>query len=330
MTKLKLAVFLVLIFLYSSLTAQDKLGQTGFQFLSVQPDARAASLAGAVTTVENYSGALWSNPAMLAETEKSIDVMLGLNSWIADINHSVFSASFRPGEGEYGTFGISFQYVDYGDVEGTIVGYNDQGYVDTGIIKPYAYTFGIGYARALTNKFFVGAQVKMAGQYLGPVAESLGNENGNTKLKQMKESILAFDFGTYYKTGWKSIVFGMSVRNFSEEIKYAQESFQLPLTFNIGASANLMDFFPEFQSVKHLLLTFDAVHPRSHPEYIKTGIELRLIDMLDLRLGYMSNIDEADVTMGFGIHKFGINIDYAYIPYGVFDNVQRFSFRFNL
>ena len=329
MANKKVVLFLLIIFLQSLLYAQNKLGQTGFQFLSVSPDARAASLAGAMTTVSNFSGALWANPALLAKTDKSFDVMFGLNNWIADIEHSVISLSYQPKGGEYGTLGMHFQYVDYGSVEGTIVAYNEQGYLDTGIIEPYAYSFGIGYARALTDKFSIGGQIKLAGQYLGPATSSFSEEEENIQQKQMKQTVWAYDFGTYYETGWKSIVFGMSVRNFSEEIKYAQENFQLPLTFSIGASANLMDFLPKYYNIKYLLFTLDAVHPRSHPEYIKTGLELRVFNLLDLRTGYISNIDEADITFGFGIYKFGFNMDYAYVPYGVFDNVQRFSIRYN-
>ena len=326
----KLTLFLFIIALQSFLYGQSKLAQTGFQFLSVLPDARAASLAGAMTTVENYSGALWNNPAMLAETKQTFDLMIGMNTWIADINHNVLSFSFRPSKGEYGIFGMHFRYVDYGQVEGTLLASNEQGFINTGIIEPYAYSFGLGYARALTDKFTVGGQIRIAGQYLGPVTESFSEDDEMIKQKQMKRSVFVYDFGTYYKTGWESIVFGMSVRNFSEEIKFSQENFQLPLTFTIGASANLMDFLPAFADIEYLLFTLDAVHPRSHPEYIKTGLEVRLLKMFALRAGYMSNIDEANLTFGFGVRKYGFNIDYAYIPYGVFDHVQRFSLRFNL
>ena len=45
-----------------------------------------------------------------------------------------------------------------------------------------------------------------------------------------------------YKTGFKSLNLGMSIRNFSEEIKYIEEGFQLPLTFRIGASIDALDF----------------------------------------------------------------------------------------
>ena len=54
--------------------------------------------------------------------------------------------------------------------------------------------------------------------------------------------------------------------------------------------------------------------------------------MLALRAGYNSNLDERDISLGFGLKKdFGrrggkIALDYAYTPFGVFDNVQRFSF----
>jgi len=48
------------------------------------------------------------------------------------------------------------------------------------------------------------------------------------------------------------------------------------------------------------------------------------------RIGYVSNSDENDLTYGFGIQKFGAAVDYAYTPFGVFENVQRFTVRFSL
>ncbi len=324
-------IFIIL--LNQSVWAQKKLAQTGFQFLSVVPEARAAALANAMTTVPNAAGALWSNPAMMATMNAHFSFEVSKNQWIADIKHNALSMAVRPGSGQYGVFGLSLLLVDYGEVEGTIVANNEQGFIETGIIKPSAYAFGFAYAKSLTNKFYVGAHFKYVSQYLGPVIDGYSLTSAEVKTRDEQASVVAFDFGTYYKTGFKSLVFGMSLKNFSREIKFSQEEFQLPLIFNIGFSANLMDFMPQaFQteSLKDLLLTIDAVHPRSYPEYIKTGIEYTLANILALRLGYYSNVDEHSFTYGFGLSEFGFQFDYAYVPFGVFKNVQRFTIKFSL
>lgn len=300
------------------------------QFLSVTPDARAAALGDAMTTVENYSSALFNNPAMLAEKLYDFDVMLTQNKWIADITHNAMTIAYTPGEGNYGVFGISALVVDYGEIEGTIIAENELGYLETGMISPNAYAVGFGYAKALSEKFSVGAHIKYVQQDLGPAVKSLSLVDDNMTVTSNELSVIAFDFGTVYHTGFKSLAFGMSIQNFSKEITYVEESFQLPLTFNIGVSMNLAKALPENLQSQHFLLTVDAVHPRSHPELVKFGFEYKYLDILALRLGYRSNTDEQSFSYGIGVQQFGFVFDYAYTPFGVFDKVQRFTLRFSM
>ncbi len=308
--------------------AQEKTAQTGFQFLSVVPDARSAALAGAATTVSQMSSALWNNPATMSEMGKEFDAAFSMNQWIADINHNAFSMAYRPNEGVLGVFAISFLYVDYGTIEGTVFAQNEQGYLETGDIRPTAYSLGFGYARSLTNRFNVGGQIKLVHQNLGPALINISTEDNIVKQSKNKLSALAFDFGTTYKTGYKSFVFGMSIRNFSQEIKYVDENFQLPLTFSIGASIDLFDFIEAPQ--QNLLFSIDAVHPRSHIEQIKIATEYMYNRIFALRVGYISGADEQNLSFGFGVNTLGIGLDYAYTPFGVFTKVQRISLRFTL
>ena len=327
----KISGILILLYIVPlSLFAEEKLAQTGMQFLSVTPDARAAALGGAMTTVANRSGSVFSNPAMLAENIEQFDVMLSRNNWIADINHNAASLSYAPENGIYGVFNINLFLVDYGDVEGTIIAKNEQGYLETGIISPTAYAIGLGYARLLSDKFSIGGTIRYVNQNLGPAVVSIysGSEDFNTVDNNL--SVFSFDFGTLYKTGFKSIAFGMSVNNFSREIQYVEESFQLPLTFNMGVSMNLAEFLPEEYNSQHLLFSIDANHPRSHPEQLKMGLEYTYMDFFSLRSGYITGVDEQGFTFGFGVRYFGVGIDYAYTPSGIFDNVQRFTFRFSM
>lgn len=308
--------------------AQEKLAQTGMQFLSVTPDARAAAMGDAMTTVENYSSALFSNPAMLTERGEMIDVMFSQNNWIADIRHNAIGLAYRPAGGVYGVFAVSVMAVDYGEIEGTIISNNELGYLETGMISPNAYAIGIGYARSLSEKFSIGGQIKYVNQNLGPAAVALYNDPYSLKMVYNDISVFGFDFGTIYKTGYKSLAFGMSVRNFSKEIVYNKEGFQLPMVFSIGVSMNLAELFPEEYRSEHLLFTVDAIHPRSHYEQVKLGLEYTYLELLSLRAGFISDADEQAFTYGIGIQQFGLVFDYAYTPFGVFDKVQRFTLRF--
>jgi len=323
----KHCLLLIILLLFSTTFAEEKLAQTGFQFLSVATDARAGALGDAMTSLELGSASLFFNPAGMARMDGRFELLANQNQWIADITYNSYAVSFNPSGGRYGVFGLSFVSVDYGDVEGTMVWANEQGYIDTEIMNPSAFSAGLGYAKSLTDKFSVGGQIKYAGQQLGKSMTTLGDDS--LIVKKNLAFATAVDFGTLYRTGFKSLVFGMTVRNFSNEIKFEKEAFQLPLTFRLGLSMDLMDFLPAF-SGHSMLLSVDASHPRSYPEQLMVGLQYGFQEMLFLRLGYEGNHDENDISFGFGISRFGLSFDYAYTPYGVFDNVQRMTLRFAL
>ncbi len=324
--KLKYLVILLMV-LSTVIFAEEKLAQTGFQFLSVATEAQGGSMANAMTSVEMNSGALFFNPAAMARMEGRFSLGLTQNQWIADITHNSFSMAFNPAGGRYGVMGMSVMSVDYGEIQGTMVWENEQGYIDTEIFQPSAFVIGFGYAKTLTDKFQVGGQVKYAGQELGKSMVPKGEDNLETKKNLTFAT--AYDFGTIYKTGWKSLQFGMSIRNFSQEVEYEKESFLLPLTFRIGISMDLMDLMKDVQ-YHSLLLSIDASHPRSYPEQLQLGLQYSFMNILYGRAGFVSNGGEKNLAYGFGLEKFGFGLDYAYTPFGVFNNVQRFTIKFDL
>ncbi|HJL75464.1 MAG TPA: PorV/PorQ family protein [Candidatus Marinimicrobia bacterium] len=331
--KYKKVCVLLFTALITSVQGSDiKLAQTGFQFLSVSSDARAGAMGDAMTTLFTQSSSLFFNPAGMSRQDNFINASLSQNHWIADIKHNAISVSVAPMNGKFGIFGMSFLHVDYGEMQGTMVWDNAQGFIDTEIFSPSAMALGIGYAKSLSNKFSVGGQIKTASQYLGKnvVPET---DTSQTVVKNVTDA-LAFDFGTIYQTGWKSFAFGMSVRNFSQEIKFQTEGFQLPLTFAIGASMDVLDFFPSKPTAQQLVLSIDALHPRSYSERLNIGLEYRLLNLLNVRAGYLVNYDEQDFTAGIGIQKhlgpIYIGVDYAYTPFGVFDDVQRLTLNISL
>jgi hypothetical protein len=325
-----------LIGLLTSLSyGQIKWAQTGFNFLSISSDAKAAAMGDAVNSLFGYSGALFHNPATMAQMPTLFNADFSINSWIADIKYLEFSMIVSPYSGDYGVLGISLQSVDYGDVYGTMVANNSKGYVDTEIMTPSAMSVGIGYAKMISDRFAVGGQVRLAYQALG---KSVVPSGSTLMTKRNVTNAVAYDFGTVFKTGVKSLAFGMSIRNFSKEVKFEEEGFQLPLLFTLGISANLFDFMHVSGPEQSLILSCDVTHPRSHPEQIKIGMEYQLLKVLTLRGGFISGDSEDDVTFGLGVTSAGLGIsslgnfrvDYSYTPFGVFDNVQRFTVSLSL
>src|SRR3972149_1001293 len=100
-----------LLFLNGFAQENEKLAQTGFQFLSVVSDARAAAMAEAMTSLQTGSSALFFNPAGMADLPTYFDLTASNNQWIADITHYAFSAAISPAKGRYGVLGFSVQSV---------------------------------------------------------------------------------------------------------------------------------------------------------------------------------------------------------------------------
>jgi len=326
-------LFLPLFTAVSVSAQQKKLAQTAMKFLSVSVSPRAAGLGDALTAIEHGSASLFYNPSGMAWQESNLDVAVGQTQWIAEINYSVGSISFRPGSGHLGVIGFSFVMVDYGELEETIRFDNDQGFLDVGTFSPSAWSFGIGYARKLSERFSVGAQFKWANQFLANSVMGIA-DGGDYVRENIEEGVLAYDFGVLYKTGFRSLNFAVSARNFAPEITFSEESVALPLTLNIGVSMNMVDLFTQGANMHQLLLSIDASNPRDFSEQIKVGTEYVFLNTFILRAGYAFPTDEQGFSVGLGLkqslRRFGFGADYSFTDFGVLSNVQRLAVRFSL
>ena len=306
-------------------SAIKKLAQTGVHLLKIDMSARAAAMGGAYMMVGDGADALFYNPAGITRGENSYTLFVSQTPWIADISYN--AAALVVDLGNIGTVGATFITGDYGEFLGTMVSSDEKGYTDTGMLDIGTYTFGIGYARDLTNKFALGAHVKYVSQHLGMNLLDSGEEVEN------EVSGLAYDIGTIFYPGYKSLRVGMSIRNFAAQYEFQEEPFELPLTFTIGAAMDVLDLMGDDHE-NALLLSVDAVHPRDFTERINVGGEFLFMDMIAIRAGYKYNYDEEGLTLGAGIQYalsgFNVKIDYAYSAMKIFDTVNRVSISLGL
>jgi hypothetical protein len=323
--KFMTTVILLLVFVATPVAAQEmkKIAQAGLQFLKIDPVARSASMGGAMTVVDFSSSAMFFNPAGIARMEKQFDISFNTNQWIADIQYNSVGAAYTF-EG-IGTFGVHGIFSDYGDIPGAQLADNDLGYEVIDNIDVNSYAVGISYGVNLSSNFAIGASARYVSQNLG---SSVMND-GSTKKNEV--SGMTFDFGTVFYPGWESFRFGISVKNFGDELTYERESFETPLTFTIGVAMNVLDLTS--MEDQTLLVTFDAVHPRDYSERIKMGLEYLLFNMFAFRVGYITNHDVMGASAGLGffydLSGIGLRIDYAYSDTEYFDSVQRISAGFS-
>ena len=303
---------------------RERRAQTGFKFLSVSPDARAAAMGDAYSALKVGSSAMFYNPASMAYLTRKFHLSAGQIKWIADVNYNMGSVALNT---DWGVFGLSMVAVDYGDFERTIRADNDKGFLDVGTYSPSAWAIGFGYARAITDRFSVGGNIRIAKQSFGDVP--VGLEGASPVNKTFDERSTIVDFGVLYWTGFKSLTLALNTRNFSQENKYSEESFELPLTFRIGLAMDLIDFTDMDKDAHSVILSLDTERPRDFSEQVKIGVDYTIMKTLSLRAGYITPTDEQGISLGVGFGRdlgsVDLRVDYAYTDFGVFDNVNRLT-----
>lgn len=310
--------------------AQKKRAQTVMKFLSVPISARASGMGDALTSVEGGVESIFYNPASVAWVRNNGEVTFGQISWIADINYQYSAAVISPANGLYGVFGVSILNVDYGDFTQTV--FNEfapsgLGYDILDSYNPSVTAFGLTYARALSNQFSTGANIRFIDQNLVNGAVDRDGAGGYVRENLGAETV-AVDFGVFFKTGFESLNLGMSLRNYGREITYRLNSQEMPITFRMGMSMNVLDIINVDPTKHSLLVSLDANRPRDFQEQIMVGTEYMFLNRLALRGGLIIPAEEQGFSFGAGVvqpigRRYGIKADYSYTSFGVFDSVNR-------
>jgi len=310
-----------------------KSAQAGFTFLALPVDARSAAMADAgVGTVGSATGVLY-NPASLAFMDGR-EAYFTQVQWIADMNMSVAGITVNvPGQG---TFGLAFQTFSAGDIRGTSIDTSPAGagYTDLGTFTTTNYALTAAFGKKITDRFSVGASAKMVTQDLGSGNVLVG---GTRTTVDNSKTVVAFDLATYFNTGFRNTALAMSVRNFSTELQYQRERFELPRNIQLGLLVDVISMFGNTPAPHHLDLAVDLTNPVDFDERIHTGLEYSFQTPgsslgYALRGGYKTNHDTEDYSFGGGIRYKneggkGIRLDYAYRHFdgAFFDAVQIIS-----
>jgi hypothetical protein len=307
-----------------------KLGQSGMSFLSIGGSARAAAMGNILSFAKNDLGNVFYNPAGLASVENRA-FYFNYTSWIADMNVSHMAVSWNANK--YGVFALHAQMMDYGEFNGTAIANNDLGYEDVEVGDVGAMAIGLGYGIRMTDRFSIGGNLKYINQQLGQNDTYVGDVK-ELPEKENKVSTVAFDFGTTYDTGIRSILLTMSIRNYAGQQLLENEEFQIPQTYRIGIAANLFELLPYSPGEGHkAVLALEGIDAHDRPEYLNLGLEYSLKNMLDLRVGWATDrAQDVDggICAGAGFkldtEVFDGKIDISYSDYGsILGSVMQFA-----
>jgi hypothetical protein len=326
---------------YTKADEPKRIAQATMSFLNIDVGARAIGMGGAFVSMDKDASALFWNPAGIAKI-KGGALSLNHTQWLADTKQYAIAATLGPetlGIPLLGTFGVSFMLMDNGELERTEpvdLSVDPKGYIVGETFNVNQFAVGIAYGHEISDKFSVGGQIKYAYQDLGSADVLIQTVEKADTLQDEKnqEGTIALDFGTIYYTGFKDLRLAMSFRNFASSVKYAYESYELPLTFKVGLAMNVLSLMGPEDGIHSLEVAVDAVRPRDYTERIHLGAEYWFKDLFAIRAGYKFNYDEGGFSAGLGLNPSisGLNFkfDYAYTSFGeIFGSVQRISFGFS-
>ncbi len=328
------AIVLSVFFVSQSSNAQVEQAQVGFRFLENPVSAEAMGKAGSgVATLTNSNAIFW-NPAGIGWIEKSVDLNVNYTVGIASINYLAPSIAVKLGD--FGVLDFDGIIMNYGDFYGTRVANNSSGYIETGTFSPQAFAIGVGFSQKVSDHFSYGVHFKYAYQNLGDAWVSTSGTDltdptlqiGTIKYSRLEP---AFDVGALYDFLFHGIRFGASLQNVSRQITYEQQSFLMPFSVNFGLTVEPISFVTgnETSLSRSLVISVESTHPRDFNESVHFGAEYDYANILALRAGYMTGMDQRGFTAGLGVSEelagSTLRVDYAYEPFGVFGAVHYIS-----
>ena len=288
----------VLATLALALLAGPVVGQdTGLSFLRIGVNAHGGSMGDAqVASVSNAFATYW-NPAGLASERRSIAGSHRI--WVGDVRAYDIAAQLPAGRNS--AWGLSLTATDSGDLEARTQPGEPEGMFSAQFINA-----GVSYARAIR-----GLRIGITGRYL------------RERIFDTNASGYAFDAGIQADLLSRSLNVGASVRNIGRMSELEFERTPLPRLLQGGIALSPLQIVGYTDNVRLLDLAlaletshlFDDNLTRLH-----VGISVKVMELVDLRGGYVSSDELRDYTFGLGLSFDGIYADYAYIPFeGGFD-----------
>ena len=299
----------------------QRAGTSSAQFLKIGVGPRAEALAQAYVAIADGAEALFYNPAGISLSSEN-EILFSNTQWVVDIQLEYLGLIYHLDR--VNTVGLAITYLHTEDMEET----TELSPYGTGNYFRYADALiGLSYSRKMTNKFSFG----FSGKYM------------HETLAELTMTSFLFDLGTYYKTGWKSVRFAVTVTNFgrnmapSGSFTYKNlnneqvlinnfQKFPPPILFRIGIAGEF------YQSENHMVTgSIQLNHPNDNVENIDIGLEYWWREIFALRGGFASARPEEDFSTGFGLRipvkGIGIGVDYSFTNFGRLGYVNRFALK---
>lgn len=325
--------FICILFLLLStvVIAQNKVGTTAAEFLTIPVGTKAMGMGGAFIAVADDITAAFYNPGSLSRIENN-QFLTNYSEWLVGSKYSWFGLGIKISDDNYAA--ISVTSLDYGEEEVTTIS-SPEGTGEMWSASDIA--IALTYSRNLTDRFSIGGSIKY-------IQQRIWNESA---------SAFAADIGLLYHTQVEGLNIGMSISNFGTQMQLggkdllrasdvdeaynynnstitsnlSTDQWELPLIFAVGVSWKI-DLLYDIA----VTAAGDAIIPSNENTYLNLGGEMQWKNLFFARIGRNSLLKEnaeEGLTFGFGI-KYDVSdiriaVEYAYLDFGAWSNLSRYS-----
>ncbi len=281
-------------------------GTTAAPFLKVAMSPRAVAMGGAFGALADDSGAVFVNPAGLAEFDTR-EAAVDFTTYLQDAKMGNLSYAGMAGANR---FGLGATFITVGGIGRTL---NDSvGAVpELGSFSASDMALTLAYAKKDILK------------------DSLPRLDGGFSVKFIRSAIddktafaAAVDAGAIYRATPKMNL-SLAARNLGTKMKFDSESDPLPLNLSAGALYRVSENLNAVAEVNEYLQD-EKIYPAIGAEYwFRKAFALRG----GYKFGYdTSNLGAAvGLSLGFGIKVAGLGVDYAFLPFGDLGSIHRFG-----
>lgn len=269
-------------------------------FLEIDAGARGAAMGGAFTAVADDASSVFYNPAGPALV-RSQELMLSHSQWLEGLWNDQISY-VQPVSDKLtfftGVAALAGPPLDKLDIAGN----------KTGSFMAFDGAIGLGAALVLGEDLYGGVNFKTICQQV---------DNGRA---------LAYAGDVGFIKQAKILRIGASVQNVGTKMKLYQESFDLPLTYRVGAAFRILDKY---------WLSAESVKIGKNGAVVSAGAEGEIpftkTEVGYLRVGYRGGRAKntgAGISGGIGIKAGPLYADYAFSPFGDLGDTHRLTIGF--
>ena len=289
----------------TALSTRAQESQEVYSFLRLPVSAHVAALGGDnITLTDDDPTLIFHNPALInGVSDKSIN----LNMMTYMEGAVTASASFVKAYKERATWGVSAQYMNYGNIKQTTVGN-----IETGTFSAKDIALAGTFAYMLSNDFSGGITARF-------ISSSIGSYNS---------AAFAVDLGLSFvheDTGWS---LAATAKNLGGQVKAYDDEFErIPLDLQVGVSKRLIGSPLRFHATLARLNRWDE----SFGKHLAVGVDLLLGETIYLAGGYnfrrnsemkISDNDKesshgAGLSIGGGLQLQRFKLQVAYAKYHV-------------